>query len=105
VSQASPTITDNVITQNHGCFGSGIFAQFAAPLIQRNVITENQRTTCSGVGGGGVSRLQGEVALKSSDNEISYNVVLSGSAGWTRGVRRRSRSRPRERVRRQLDGR
>ena len=78
---SAPTITGNWITGNQGCEGSGIYVRFASPIIRGNTITDNHRTTCFGGGGGGGISLSGAGGAQVLDNDISYNVVLSGAAG------------------------
>src|SRR5262249_32822941 len=56
VENSSPTITNNVITNNGACNGGGIGIGFAGPLIQGNTISNNFQSGCGGgIGGGGIS--------------------------------------------------
>src|SRR5262245_28277820 len=72
VKRSSPTITNNLITNNHACDGGGIGIAFGSPLIQRNTITSNSNDTCSGGGGGGIS-IFGDSSVEILDNLISDN--------------------------------
>jgi hypothetical protein len=74
VSNASPTITRNIISNNSGCVGMGIGVRFGSPLIQDNLIIDNYNV-CSGGGGGGIS-LGG-----ASPAQIIGNTITSNSAG------------------------
>src|SRR6266542_2986423 len=49
ISNASPSILNNVISGNYTCdSGGGIFSGSGSPLIQGNTITNNSQTGCSG---------------------------------------------------------
>ena len=77
IGHSSPTITNNVITNNRACVGPGISSSFGSPLIQENLITGNFQFGCSGgIGGGGIS-IGGNSAAEIIDNEISNNVLSS----------------------------
>jgi hypothetical protein len=49
---ASPTIENNIITENSGCFGTGIRADSSAPIIRHNIISNNVASNCFTHGGG-----------------------------------------------------
>jgi hypothetical protein len=72
VRGSSPTITNNMITNNRSCHGGGIGIRFGSPLIQQNTITNNESNLCSGGGGSGIS-IQGASSAEILDNEISNN--------------------------------
>lgn len=78
VLNASPNITNNVITANGACNGAGIGVGFAGPLIQGNTITNNFQFGCSGgIGGGGIS-IRGESSnTRVVNNVISNNVMVN----------------------------
>jgi hypothetical protein len=84
VQGSSPTITNNLITNNHACYGGGIGIRFGSPLIQRNKITNNDSDLCSLGGGSGIS-VQGTSSVEILDNEISNNGIgafqLASSGG------------------------
>ncbi|HET9791867.1 MAG TPA: choice-of-anchor D domain-containing protein, partial [Candidatus Angelobacter sp.] len=82
VENASPTITNNIITANAGCNGIGIGIGFAAPLIQGNTISNNVQSGCSGgIGGGGIS-IRGESSgTKIIGNTIANNSMPAGGGG------------------------
>jgi len=73
VGGASPTIKNNIITNNSGCQGSGIDVQFASPVIQGNTITNNKQAGCSGGTGGGGILIGGASAPQILNNTISGN--------------------------------
>ena len=49
---SSPTIQDNIITENSGCSGAGIQLQTSSAIIKGNTISNNTITNCSSDGGG-----------------------------------------------------
>jgi hypothetical protein len=73
VGSSSPTITNNIITNNLGCQGSGIDVQFGSPLIQGNTITNNSQGGCSGGTGGGGILVGGASQPQILNNTISHN--------------------------------
>jgi hypothetical protein len=84
VLRSSPTITNNVITNNHACYGGGIGSRAGSPLIQMNTITGNNAIdTCFG-GGAGIS-IEGNDSAASRteilDNMISDNVSSRAGGG------------------------
>jgi Periplasmic copper-binding protein (NosD) len=80
IQRASPTITNNVITNNHASRGSGIGIVFGSPLIQLNTITANINDVTIGGGGGGIL-ISGEGSAEILDNVISNNVNNGGGGG------------------------
>jgi parallel beta-helix repeat protein len=87
VMESSPTITNNVIKNNQGCFGGGIMSSFGSPLIQRNTITGNNTIICGstpGIGGGISIREASSVEslnVEILDNLISDNMAFAGAGG------------------------
>ena len=77
IQRSSPTITNNVITNNHACTGAGIGIVSGSPLIQLNTITSNASVTVS-VGGGGGIGIQGPSSAEILDNVISDNTSSNG---------------------------
>ncbi|WP_026362143.1 PKD domain-containing protein [Geopsychrobacter electrodiphilus] len=81
IQSASPTLTNNIITMNQACTGSGIAIGFGSPLIQGNRISDNVQAGCSGgIGGGGIS-LRGSAAAQILENTISNNSTGSSGGG------------------------
>ena len=85
IGAASPTIKDNVITNNHAVVGIGVYVSDGSPLIQNNTITGN--TQCcgsSGSGGGGIL-VNGGTSTPASPkivgNKITNNSLLAGGSG------------------------
>jgi Right handed beta helix region/Bacterial Ig domain/Domain of unknown function (DUF5123) len=72
IRNSSPTITNNMISNNRACTGGGIGIGFGSPLIQSNTITGNNNDVCSGGGGGGIS-IRGDSNVEIFDNVISDN--------------------------------
>jgi parallel beta-helix repeat protein len=66
---SDPTITNNVITNNHACIGAGIFVGGASPLIQLNTITGNNNS-CRG----SVISAQASSSVEILDNVLTDNV-------------------------------
>src|SRR5262245_18383018 len=82
IAGSSPTITNNVITNNHACLGggAGIWINFGSPLIQLNTITNNgDDISCPGNGGG--IQVNGNSSVEILDNVISNNKVALESFG------------------------
>jgi hypothetical protein len=79
VTVASPTITNNIITDNQAVTGCGIGINSGSPTIQGNVIVRNTQAGGSGGGGGGIS-LYGSAA-QILENVIADNSVGSGFGG------------------------
>ena len=77
----SPTVLDNIVTANKGCWGIGISIDHGSPLVKGNVISNNVQSGCSGgVGGGGIS-VQGSGPAQIIHNVISGNVLNSANGG------------------------
>lgn len=77
IENASPTVTGNVIRDNHSCSGSGLSAASSSALISANTITANTQDGCFGGSGGGVYvRAAGAVELRG--NVITANRAESG---------------------------
>jgi len=75
IRESSPTITNNVITNNHACNGAGIGILSGSPVIQGNTITNNVSNLCSlGVGNG--IGIQGTSFVEILDNIISNNGMV-----------------------------
>src|SRR5262245_55907747 len=82
IADSSPTITKNVITNNHACLGggAGIWINFGSPLIQLNTITNNgDDISCPGTGGG--IQVNGNSSVKILNKLISNNKVALESFG------------------------
>jgi hypothetical protein len=80
VQSSSPTITNNLITNNQACQGGGIGVDAGSPLIQRNTIINNVCNLCSGRGGGGIS-IWGLSSVEILDNVIANNGMGSRGLG------------------------
>jgi hypothetical protein len=80
VSSASPTIVNNIITDNHAQgYGSGIAVNLGSPVIQNNVIRNNSPASgLSGGGGGGGIYIGGAGSAQVIGNTIVDNTVLPG---------------------------
>jgi hypothetical protein len=84
ISNASPTIESNVISDNSGCDGIGISVSFGSPRIANNEISRNVRNGCSGGTGGAGITVSGAGAAVIEDNVIADNVLAEGNgAGIT----------------------
>jgi len=86
IQAASPTITGNLITNNHAIYGIGIEIANGSPVIRNNTISGN--TQCcgtSGSGGGGIHASAGSGATNTSPlisgNTITNNNVNAGGDG------------------------
>ncbi len=73
VANSSPTIKNNIITDNLGCQGSGIDVYFGSPIIQGNTITNNKQGGCAGGTGGGGILIGGASQPQILNNTISNN--------------------------------
>jgi hypothetical protein len=82
ISGSSPTISDNIISDNTACGGGGgIAIEFGSPRILRNKIRNNSQAGCSGgIGGGGIS-VGGAGTAQIIGNVISANAWTSGDGG------------------------
>jgi parallel beta-helix repeat protein len=88
ISASSPTIRDNIITSNVGCYGGGIHVDFASPLIIDNDIRGN-RSAC-GSGGGGIY-IGGAASTEVIHNTIENNSAVDYGGGiqlWAAGTPR-----------------
>ena len=74
VAGASPTITGNILTKNHGCSGVGISVSGGSPIIQGNTITGNIGDGCSPVRGGAIS-------VSGGSPQIINNTITNNHAG------------------------
>jgi hypothetical protein len=72
-------IEENLITSNHGCFGSGLEANFSSATIRANVISDNHQN-CSGGYGGGI------VVLGAGTTKVLGNVIDGNSNGSGGGI-------------------
>lgn len=82
IQSASPTIVNNVVTNNQGCSsGPGINVQGGSPLISANTISNNSvQTGCSGQSGGGIN------VSSAGSAEITNNTITGNSATSGGGV-------------------
>jgi len=78
---ASPTITNNVITNNQACDGDGVFVYFGSPVIQGNTITSNVQNGCSGGTEGGGIFILGAGTAKILGNLIANNTNFFAGGG------------------------
>jgi hypothetical protein len=78
---SSPTITDNVITENRGCERGGISVQFGSPVILRNTVRNNVQDGCTGGAGGGGIGIIGLSNARIAGNEISGNMTTADGGG------------------------
>ncbi|HET9281327.1 MAG TPA: choice-of-anchor D domain-containing protein [Candidatus Angelobacter sp.] len=68
---ASPTIQDNIITENSGCQGGGIQLQTSQAIIKGNTISNNMIGSCSGDGAG--------IWIGQGSNVQVFNNVITGN--------------------------
>jgi parallel beta-helix repeat protein len=81
ISYASPTITNNIVTQNRGCGnGGGIAVEYSSAVIRGNTISNNDQGGCSGGHGGGVY-IKGAGSAQIIGNTISNNLWIGGWGG------------------------
>lgn len=82
INGSSPTISNNIISDNTACGGGGgIAIEFGSPRILRNTIRNNTQAGCSGgIGGGGIS-VGGAGTAQIIANVISDNAWSSGDGG------------------------
>jgi hypothetical protein len=80
IANASPTVRNNVITDNRSCTGAGVYSSFSSPLIQGNRIAKNATTGCSGAWGIGVY-VGGPSSAEVLDNEITGNTGAAATGG------------------------
>jgi hypothetical protein len=81
IISSSPSIQDNVITQNTACNGGGGIGLIeGAPSIMENTISHNSQTVpCAGGGGGGGININGGTGAKILGNRIIANAFPPGS--------------------------
>jgi hypothetical protein len=81
ISNASPTITGNIVTNNTACdSGAGIEVYFSSALIENNIVSHNSQSGCTGGGGGGIC-VGGAGAAQIIGNIIENNSWISGEGG------------------------
>ncbi|UFS68589.1 carboxypeptidase regulatory-like domain-containing protein [Geomonas sp. RF6] len=78
IENASPIISNNIITGNSACDGAGIFAS-GSPIIRNNTISGNRQEGCSGGNGGG------GIALLGGSGEVVDNLIVSNLMPESRG--------------------
>lgn len=90
ISSSSPTIRDNIITENRGCSGVGIYSYFSSPRIENNVITRNAISGCTGgwgigiyIGGNSAARIIGNTITENTGGAASGGGVALFAAGTT----------------------
>jgi hypothetical protein len=76
---ASPTITNNVITGNHGVCGVGIEVQGGSALIRGNTITGNVQAGGTGGCGGGGIEVAGDSLHPPATPSIIGNTITNNS--------------------------
>ncbi|MFQ6043554.1 MAG: right-handed parallel beta-helix repeat-containing protein [Candidatus Poribacteria bacterium] len=80
VDSSSPIIQDNTITLNTAFLGGGIYCfSSSSPTIQNNLITANSADISHGGGGGGIS-------CSESSPTIVSNIITQNSAGVGGGI-------------------
>lgn len=80
ILDASPTINNNLITNNSACTGLGVSVFFASPIIQGNIIADNTNGYCPAGRGAGIN-IGGVANAQILDNIISNNGGVIGSGG------------------------
>jgi hypothetical protein len=93
ISNASPTITGNVISNNVSCEGGGIRLLSSAALIQGNTISNNTLSNCTGGDGGGISvggaaatggpQIMGNVIENNTSSGDGGGLILNGAVSTT----------------------
>lgn len=84
ISNASPTVTGNVVSGNsNASSGGGIAVSFGSPLLEANRVTGNGQTGGAGGYGGGIS-IEGAGAAQVVGNTIDHNSW--GSDGGAIGI-------------------
>ncbi|HUS25962.1 MAG TPA: right-handed parallel beta-helix repeat-containing protein [Nevskiaceae bacterium] len=80
ITEASPTIVGNTITNNRGCFvAGGVGAHFSNTAVVRdNLVTNNTKHEACSSGGGGISGVGGQ---------ILRNTITNNSASDGGGIR------------------
>jgi Abnormal spindle-like microcephaly-assoc'd, ASPM-SPD-2-Hydin/Transmembrane protein 131-like N-terminal/Right handed beta helix region len=88
ILNASPKITNNVITGNGGLDGIGILSRDGSPLIQGNTVTGNVENMGSGGGGGAGIHITGTYGV-TSNTTVSGNLVTNNhldAGGFGAGI-------------------
>ena len=86
IFSSSPTILNNIITDNSTCGGgSGIYSAFGSPLILHNVVKHNGVSGCTGGWGLGVF-IGGDSAAELIENLITENNDDGGGATTAGGL-------------------
>lgn len=82
ILSTSPTVTDNIVTNNTACFdGGGIAVEFSSALVSNNTISNNTHSPfCDDVDGGGMM-VGGAGAAQIIGNIIENNTLNSGDGG------------------------
>jgi 6-phosphogluconolactonase (cycloisomerase 2 family) len=78
---ASPTIMNNIVTDNSASSGAGIGVFFGTPLIENNRITNNVASNGGGIGLNGAGR-NGASRTSLLNNTIVNNRASSGGGIW-----------------------
>lgn len=85
IYETSPTITNNIITNNQACSAAGLAIDYgASPLIQGNTITQNNQGGCSGgtwgggigIHAGGSPQIIGNIITNNSIEEIGGGIGM-----------------------------
>lgn len=76
---ASPTITRNIIENNHACGGGGIGVYYGSPAILTNTVTGNSQASC--YGGDGAIKVVGDGSVQIVGNSIRNNTSPIGNCG------------------------
>ena len=80
VSSSAPTIRGNVVTNNRGCTGVGVYSYFSSPRIENNTISNNIVSGCSGAWGIGVY-VGGNSTAEIVGNRITGNSGADATGG------------------------
>ena len=81
---ASPTISNNIISDNQACAGAGILMLQSGALIQSNDISGNSVELCGNGNGGGILVFDAIGAQITGNRIFSNSAVLAGS--WGGGI-------------------
>jgi hypothetical protein len=74
----APSILENSITANGACGGAGINLRFSSAIIRKNIVDGNFQFGCIGGEGGGIG-IGGQSAAQVLDNTISNNSYTTGA--------------------------
>ena len=82
ISNASPTVTGNIVRHNNAVNGGGIAVQFSSALVQGNLVENNSQTLgySGGTGGGGIA-VNGTGSAQIIGNTIQNNNWASSNGG------------------------